>query len=182
MMSTLRRKRTFTVDEEDLLCPILQETIKDPVMALDGHTYERLPITTWYERGNRRSPVTGQTIGATILLDNIFARRILDQAKKVAPELDFLKHNAVKSNLEKCIQDKEDFINNLLQKVDRINIERDALVHVETIHLKRQIEELTKLNSQIPANYLRQIDFLQQENQRLLNQLNEFKLLQNNIG
>ena len=28
---------------------MLQELIKDPVVAMDGHTYERLAVESWFE-------------------------------------------------------------------------------------------------------------------------------------
>ena len=35
---------------EGLCCYVLQELIKDPVVAMDGHTYERLAIESWFEQ------------------------------------------------------------------------------------------------------------------------------------
>jgi len=182
MMSTLRRKINISTYEEILICPILHERMTDPVIALDGQTYERRAITAWFEKGNRRSPVTGQSFGATILIDNDFARTILEDLIRAEPELDFQENPEDKADLEKCIQEKEEFIRDLLQKEDRINIERNASYDVETAHLIEKIEELTKLNSEIPANYLSQIDSLQQEIQRLLIQVNELKFNQININ
>eukprot|EP01117_Protostelium_nocturnum_P013709 TRINITY_DN5144_c0_g1_i2.p1 TRINITY_DN5144_c0_g1~~TRINITY_DN5144_c0_g1_i2.p1 ORF type:complete len:411 (+),score=88.91 TRINITY_DN5144_c0_g1_i2:43-1275(+) len=37
-----------------LLCPITQEIMNDPVMASDGHTYERSAIEEWIRVGNKR--------------------------------------------------------------------------------------------------------------------------------
>jgi hypothetical protein len=41
---------------EDYLCPIRQELMTDPVVASDGHTYDRESITDWIRRGNRIRP------------------------------------------------------------------------------------------------------------------------------
>lgn len=35
----------------ELVCPITQEVLKDPVVAADGHTYERASLLTWYSMG-----------------------------------------------------------------------------------------------------------------------------------
>jgi len=43
-------------------CPILQEIMTDPVQTCDGFVYERIAIGEWFERGNRRSPMTGLTL------------------------------------------------------------------------------------------------------------------------
>ena len=42
----------------ELVCPITQELFRDPVVAGDGHTYERASIVTWFGTGQTRSPVT----------------------------------------------------------------------------------------------------------------------------
>ena len=36
---------------EEFVCPISQLVMKDPVMTVDGHSYERLYITEWLRRG-----------------------------------------------------------------------------------------------------------------------------------
>ena len=42
---------------KDLVCPISQDLFKDPVLAADGHSYEREDIKKWLEQNNR-SPMT----------------------------------------------------------------------------------------------------------------------------
>jgi hypothetical protein len=42
----------------ELVCPITQELMRDPVVAEDGHTYERVAILRWFSVGRSRSPVT----------------------------------------------------------------------------------------------------------------------------
>ncbi|CAF1398845.1 unnamed protein product [Rotaria sp. Silwood1] len=47
---------------DDLLqCPITKELFRDPVLASDGHTYERLAIEQWI-RSNGTSPLTRQPL------------------------------------------------------------------------------------------------------------------------
>lgn len=41
----------------------------DPVMAYDGHTYEREAIERWLKR-QQTSPKTGEPLASTILLPN----------------------------------------------------------------------------------------------------------------
>ena len=50
-------------------CPITTELMNDPVVAFDGHTYERLAIEHWFER-RRTSPKTGEALENTLLLPN----------------------------------------------------------------------------------------------------------------
>ena len=40
--------------------------MQDPVLAEDGHTYERTVIENWFARGNKTSPKTQQEIGSTV--------------------------------------------------------------------------------------------------------------------
>lgn len=42
--------------EEALECPITHELMSDPVVAADGHTYERAAIQRSLDTGNMRHP------------------------------------------------------------------------------------------------------------------------------
>ena len=46
--------------DEYLLCPISHEVMTEPVVAGDGHTYERKNIEEWLRRSNAVSPLTNQ--------------------------------------------------------------------------------------------------------------------------
>ena len=47
----------------DFICPITQEIMRDPVIALDGHSYERTAITQWFGLGRIKSPLTNAPLG-----------------------------------------------------------------------------------------------------------------------
>jgi len=164
------------IDPHDLLCPILQETMTDPVLAPDGHTYQRESITDWFRRGHRRSPLTGQTLLHTIIVDNLFAKIILKEAQIAAPELEILKQAGIRADLEKCIEEKENFIQNIIDKVDRIIIEKNSSFDIATASLKKQIEQLKKLNAQMESKYLSQLELSEDKNKKLLKELNRLKL------
>eukprot|EP00730_Choanoeca_flexa_P003285 TRINITY_DN11354_c0_g1_i2.p1 TRINITY_DN11354_c0_g1~~TRINITY_DN11354_c0_g1_i2.p1 ORF type:complete len:534 (+),score=95.66 TRINITY_DN11354_c0_g1_i2:75-1676(+) len=51
--------------EEQLTCPISMELMADPVLAEDGHVYERDAITNWLEKKGT-SPMTQAVIGKTL--------------------------------------------------------------------------------------------------------------------
>jgi hypothetical protein len=40
----------MTVDLEELSCPISMQLMTDPVVADDGHTYQRETIEEWIEK------------------------------------------------------------------------------------------------------------------------------------
>lgn len=50
-------------------CPITTELMKDPVIASDGHTYERCAIAQWFARA-RTSPTTNEPVPTTQLIPN----------------------------------------------------------------------------------------------------------------
>jgi hypothetical protein len=43
---------------DEFLCPIMYQLFRDPVIAYDGHTYERAAIENWLEN-HQTSPRTG---------------------------------------------------------------------------------------------------------------------------
>ena len=60
---------------EDLCCPITHAVFRDPVVAADGHTYERAAIWLWlWHRGRRTSPVTGEVMSHRRLTRNQLAK------------------------------------------------------------------------------------------------------------
>jgi Mg-chelatase subunit ChlD len=66
----------------DLDCPITGVRFVDPVVAMDGNTYERAAIQNWFDRcraGAETSPITRAVIGTT-LITNYDKRRQLDSS------------------------------------------------------------------------------------------------------
>jgi len=73
-------------------CPITKDVMLDPVMAADGHTYERSAIERWLSSGHRTSPVTNAVLTSRNLLPNyairsqiIEAAEALREASTIAP-------------------------------------------------------------------------------------------------
>ena len=60
----------------DFCCPITQELMSDPVMASDGHTYERAAIERWFE-SNQTSPLTGEELASKALVPNMMIRSMV---------------------------------------------------------------------------------------------------------
>jgi hypothetical protein len=63
--------------EADLMCPITHERMKEPVLAADGHTYERCSIEKWMQ-SHQTSPMTGAPLAHRYLTQNFVLRRIID--------------------------------------------------------------------------------------------------------
>jgi hypothetical protein len=51
---------------DHFMCPITNEVMEDPVMAMDGFTYERSAISTWFQRHDT-SPLTRAVIPPTLV-------------------------------------------------------------------------------------------------------------------
>jgi serine/threonine protein kinase len=56
-----KMKEVAKVVPDGFLCPITQDVMRDPVMLIDGHSYERKAITDWLKRSNR-SPLTNEEL------------------------------------------------------------------------------------------------------------------------
>lgn len=62
--------------EQDFMCPITHEKMQEPVVAADGHTYERRAIEKWM-RESSTSPMTGAPLTHRYLTTNFSLRRII---------------------------------------------------------------------------------------------------------
>ena len=61
----------------DGLCPISHALMRDPVIASDGHTYDRSSIEQWLATGSRFSPMTNLPLASTDLIPNILVRQMV---------------------------------------------------------------------------------------------------------
>ena len=52
------------------LCPITMDPMEDPVMAAEGHSYEKSEISAWFALGNNPSPKTGAALRHQFLTPN----------------------------------------------------------------------------------------------------------------
>ena len=62
----------------DWLCPITLSVMRDPVIAEDGHSYERSAITEWFQHNNT-SPKTNLRLSSTHLVANIALRNTIQE-------------------------------------------------------------------------------------------------------
>lgn len=60
------------------LCPILHEVMVDPVLAADGHTYEKSAIGRWFKKSDA-SPMTGQRVKSRDLLPNFTLKSMIQE-------------------------------------------------------------------------------------------------------
>jgi hypothetical protein len=55
----------------------------DPVIAEDGHTYERRGIEEWFRQGHNTSPATGVKLNALTLIPNVNLRKQIIEWKQL---------------------------------------------------------------------------------------------------
>ena len=60
------------------LCPISYQVMEDPVVATDGHSYERAQIERWFKEHDR-SPITNQHMQSTTLIPNVSLRNAISE-------------------------------------------------------------------------------------------------------
>lgn len=69
-------RRRSSALKQDLRCPITLEVMHDPVIAGDGHSYERDAIERWLAT-HRTSPLTGRIMPSTSLIPNHRLRTLI---------------------------------------------------------------------------------------------------------
>ena len=63
---------------EDLMCPIMCEIMKDPVLLMeDGHTYERVALEQWFATGARTSPSTSAELDSLATAPNHTVKKLI---------------------------------------------------------------------------------------------------------
>jgi hypothetical protein len=68
------------IENDDLICPITFRIFRDPVIAGDGHVYERAAIVRWIaEHGT--SPLTRQPLNLNELQADDYLRNLADQRR-----------------------------------------------------------------------------------------------------
>jgi hypothetical protein len=70
-------------------CPITLELMRDPVVAKDGHTYERTAIEDWFRQSsgtdrNAISPKTGDAMGCKLTPNHAMKAMIRDEESKTS--------------------------------------------------------------------------------------------------
>jgi len=66
---------------EAFVCPITQEQMVDPVVALDGHSYSRAAIQDWFRQGRLSSPCTNERLASDQLVPNHSLRKAMEQRR-----------------------------------------------------------------------------------------------------
>merc|ERR1740129_1344041 len=71
--------------EPDFMCPIMHERMNEPVLAADGHTYERQAIQRWLQMHNT-SPMTVAPLAHRYLTENFALRHLIASCEAGLPK------------------------------------------------------------------------------------------------
>lgn len=71
----------MSIPEDLLKCPLTHQLLTDPVLASDGHTYERQAIEEWIGRADT-SPLTREPLSIADLRPNRMVKKLLDEFEK----------------------------------------------------------------------------------------------------
>ncbi len=84
IQETKRWNDQLRVIPDGFICPITQDVMKEPVILMDGHSYERKAIEDWLTRSGR-SPLTNELLSdRTTLIENYALKSSIES---------FMKHN-----------------------------------------------------------------------------------------
>ena len=123
---------------EDYICPITRELMQRPVVAADGHSYEKAAILSWLQRGHRTSPLTNQKLEHGVLIDNHRLKIIIDAFKAKVPTMQ--QEQPVEMDLEATIKLKEAAVKDYEQKnLEKIN-------YAETLVKQQEENEMLVMN------------------------------------
>lgn len=181
---------------ENLLCPITQEVMNDPVIAADGFSYEREAIEKWIStRGNRSlSPMTGERLAHLELQENKILRIIITQQKEHQPKR--RQRVLTQQDLLLAIKLREEELTALLEKrtnqMQQCIHEKQEMVRAlepleqENKQLQVQLTEQTRNNEQLTLDSNQKIPLrnrhLTKQVSHILSQTCEFESLEESIS
>lgn len=125
----------------------------DPVVAADGHTYERTMVSEWFRRGHMTSPLTGAKLPSTTLITNHTLRCFIKEFRERHPYFQGCpsKVRALRLKLEEAeahterLSEKHAFVA-LKQEIEALR-KNNALLESQVVSLETQLAESTTVRS-----------------------------------
>ena len=75
-MSMVPSLTQVVIKSDLILCVLLQALMVEPVIAADGHTYEKAAIESWLQH-NTTSPVNGNFLAHAHVVPNVLIRTLI---------------------------------------------------------------------------------------------------------
>ena len=89
---------------EEYICPITKDVMEDPVVASDGHTYERIAIMQYLENEGK-SPITRQEMNESQLLPNRVLKTVIDKWRTENQTIEVVQEEANNESQEAMNED-----------------------------------------------------------------------------
>ena len=154
-----------TEKEEEILefpdnykCPITQEIMTNPVIASDGHSYEKDAIKKWFDSGKRISPMTGLRLDDIRLIDNITLKKVISDFKEKC-EL-----HRLDSELEKKKSELALVLKKGIEKNAEMKFTRNSFWYEEIINKVEKFRKEMKNMKKLAENQLSKTVFSENEN------------------
>jgi ankyrin repeat protein len=125
--------------DEELICPITQCLMRDPVTTVDGHAYEREAITQWLAT-RQISPATNAPLAHKTLTDSMSVRKMVDRFLTKNPVLRdsdvwYLPTTWTQALAKACGTGDVETITTLVQRDRRLLIQPDKETGLLPLHL-----------------------------------------------
>jgi U-box domain len=105
-------------DSYAFVCPILTDVSTDPVVALDGHLYDRASLQQWFKT-RHTSPTTRAVMGDTVIRSLFFQRLFTEAGYPVQTELgEVRKRLTITESIERALTPVEPPVRLYLGTVD----------------------------------------------------------------
>jgi hypothetical protein len=145
-------------------CPISLVRFTDPVIAADGHTYERASIEEWLKSKSGRSPMDNSKMDELLIIPNKFVKSLQKEIFDKQGEL------KIQSKLNFNFDEKNN-IEKKIEKVEQTEIYENKYRWYKEKYkiLKNKFSEMEKTIDELKNKK----DFLTIENFDLHNQINE---------
>jgi hypothetical protein len=160
--------------QENLLrafeCPISLLRFTDPVIAADGHTYERASIEEWLKNKSGRSPMDNSKMDELLIIPNKFVKSLQKEIfdnqgeLKIQSMLDFNynEKNNIENKIENDPKNEKVELTEIYENKYRWYKEKYKILKNKFSEMEKTIDELKNKS-----------DFLTMENFELHNQINE---------
>jgi len=128
---------------ESFKCPITQEIMSDPVSTVDGLTYDRESIATWFRQGQRTSPLTNRELPSLRLVENVALRGAISEFCSLRPELK--RKDLAQADFEAAVELREAEVTAQKDKKEGVQQEVSELM----VSLENKDEELQAKNAKV---------------------------------
>ena len=129
--ATMRSSANSNVGDDDLICPITRQVFHSPVVATDGHTYERSAIVRWItEHGT--SPITRQPLHVNELQEDDYLKNMVIRHQRATESIVGVKNDA---NNDELISPMNTYLKTMAAQQQTSTISHNSNMNVDQIVL-----------------------------------------------